>query len=40
MQTRTTGTLVSTEGGEATTYALDTIQVRGKLFIGRRRSRL
>jgi GTP-binding protein len=33
MQTRTTGTLVSTEGGEATSYALDTIQVRGKLFI-------
>lgn len=34
MQTRTTGTLVSTESGEATSYALDTIQVRGKLFIG------
>lgn len=34
MQTRTTGTLVSTENGEATSYALDTIQVRGKLFIG------
>jgi GTP-binding protein len=34
MQTRTTGTLVSTESGEATGYALDTIQVRGKLFIG------
>jgi GTP-binding protein len=34
MSTRTTGTLVSTEGGEATSYALDTIQVRGKLFIG------
>jgi GTP-binding protein len=34
MQTRTTGTLVSTEAGEATGYALDTIQVRGKLFIG------
>jgi GTP-binding protein len=33
MQTRTTGTLVSTEAGEATSYALDTIQVRGKLFI-------
>ncbi|HSJ04957.1 MAG: translational GTPase TypA [Verrucomicrobium sp.] len=33
MQTRTTGTLVSTESGEATTYALDTIQVRGKLFV-------
>jgi GTP-binding protein len=34
MQTRGTGTLVSTEGGEATSYALDTIQVRGTLFIG------
>jgi GTP-binding protein len=34
MQTRTTGTLVSTEAGEATRYALDTIQMRGKLFIG------
>ena len=34
MQTRSTGTLVSTEGGEATSYALDTIQVRGKLFVG------
>ena len=34
MNTRTTGTLVSTEAGEATGYALDTIQVRGKLFIG------
>jgi len=33
MNTRTTGTLVSTEGGEATSYALDTIQVRGKLFV-------
>jgi GTP-binding protein len=33
MQTRSTGTLVSTESGEATTYALDTIQVRGKLFV-------
>ena len=33
MQTRNTGTLVSTEGGEATSYALDTIQVRGKLFV-------
>jgi GTP-binding protein len=33
MSTRTTGTLVSTESGEATAYALDTIQVRGKLFI-------
>jgi len=34
MQTRGTGTLVSTESGEATSYALDAIQVRGKLFIG------
>ena len=34
MSTRTTGTLVSTEAGEATSYALDTIQVRGKLFVG------
>jgi GTP-binding protein len=33
MTTRNTGTLVSTESGEATSYALDTIQVRGKLFI-------
>jgi GTP-binding protein len=33
MSTRTTGTLVSTEAGEATSYALDSIQVRGKLFI-------
>ncbi len=33
MQTRNTGTLVSTEGGEATSYSLDTIQVRGKLFV-------
>ncbi len=33
MSTRTTGTLVSTEGGEATSYALDTIQARGKLFV-------
>ncbi len=33
MQTRSTGTLVSTEGGEATSYALDTIQIRGKLFV-------
>jgi len=33
MQTRPTGTLVSTESGEATSYALDTIQIRGKLFI-------
>jgi GTP-binding protein len=33
MSTRTTGTLVSTEPGEATSYALDTIRDRGKLFI-------
>jgi GTP-binding protein len=33
MNTRTTGTLVSTEPGEATSYALDTIRERGKLFI-------
>jgi GTP-binding protein len=34
MSTRSTGTLVSTESGEATPYALETIQVRGKLFVG------
>jgi GTP-binding protein len=33
MSTRTTGTLISTEQGEATGYALDTIQIRGKLFV-------
>ena len=33
IRTRTTGTLVSVESGIATTYALDTIQERGKLFI-------
>ena len=33
MNTRTTGTLVSSESGEATSYALDTIKDRGKLFI-------
>ncbi len=33
IRTRTTGTLVSMEKGIATTYALDTIQERGKLFI-------
>jgi GTP-binding protein len=33
MTTRTTGTLVSSDPGEATGYALDTIQERGKLFI-------
>ena len=31
---RTTGTLVAMEKGTATAYALDTIQARGKLFIG------
>ena len=31
---RTTGTLVSMDNGVATSYALDTIQERGKLFIG------
>ncbi len=33
MSTRTTGTLVASDPGEATSYALDTIQERGKLFI-------
>ena len=33
MSTRTTGTLVSSEAGEATSYALDTINERGKLFV-------
>jgi GTP-binding protein len=33
ISSRTTGTLVSTEAGEATGYALDTIQIRGKLFV-------
>jgi GTP-binding protein len=33
MQTRSSGTLISTEAGEATSYALDTIQERGKLFV-------
>jgi GTP-binding protein len=33
MSTRTTGTLVSSDTGEATSYALDMVQVRGKLFI-------
>lgn len=31
--TRTTGTLVSMETGEATPYSLEDIQVRGKLFV-------
>lgn len=33
LQTRNTGTLVCSESGEATAYALDTIQDRGKLFV-------
>ncbi len=33
LQTRSTGTLVCSEPGEATAYALDTIQDRGKLFV-------
>ncbi len=33
LQTRNTGTLVCSEPGEATAYALDTIQDRGKLFV-------
>jgi len=33
IKTRTTGTLVSMESGTATSYALDTVQERGKLFI-------
>ena len=32
--TRTTGTLISTEAGETTTYALLLVQERGKLFVG------
>ena len=32
--TRLTGTLVSMEQGKAMPYALDSIQTRGKLFIG------
>jgi GTP-binding protein len=32
--TRSTGTIVATEPGETTAYALDTIQDRGKLFVG------
>jgi GTP-binding protein len=31
---RSSGTLVSMENGTATAYALDTLQERGKLFIG------
>lgn len=33
IQTRVTGTLVSVESGEATSYALDTLEDRGKLFV-------
>ncbi len=33
LQTRNTGTLVCSDPGEATAYALDTIQERGKLFV-------
>ena len=32
--TRTSGTLVSMETGEATPYSLDVVQTRGKLFVG------
>ncbi len=32
--TRLTGTLVATEAGKATAYALDAVQERGKLFVG------
>ncbi len=34
IRTRHTGTLVSVEDGDAMTYALNNIEVRGKLFIG------
>jgi GTP-binding protein len=34
LRTRITGTLVATDHGVATTYALDYLQERGKLFIG------
>jgi len=34
IRTRITGTLVSMDNGVATAYALDTIQERGKVFIG------
>lgn len=34
IQTRTTGTLVAVGSGVATGYALDTLQARGRLFIG------
>jgi GTP-binding protein len=32
--TRLTGTLIATEGGETTAYALDAVQERGKVFVG------
>jgi GTP-binding protein len=32
--TRTSGTLVSMETGPATSYSLETVQVRGRLFVG------
>jgi GTP-binding protein len=32
--TRTSGTLVSMESGPATAYSLDTVQTRGRLFVG------
>ena len=34
IRTRTTGVLISMESGKATGYALDSLQERGKLFIG------
>jgi GTP-binding protein len=34
LSTRLTGTLVATEAGETTAYALESIQERGKLFVG------
>jgi GTP-binding protein len=34
IQTRQSGTLVSTDTGEATAFALDNLESRGKLFIG------
>ncbi|MDD3181017.1 MAG: translational GTPase TypA [Opitutaceae bacterium] len=34
LTTRLTGTLVATEAGETTAYALEAVQERGKLFVG------
>jgi GTP-binding protein len=34
IETRTSGTLVSMESGPATGYSLETVQVRGRLFVG------